>query len=412
VLASAARSNELLVEVETVEERDEDGHRIIAQRLPGKVRDGALTDSEDESHLTAGYEGLSKDEKSVFHTTPVTIDLRQNREGRDAKGIVLAAVQAFEKALVCPTEDLLQSTVAVPSAAATLTSRPSTRPERKLKRAKKLDVRRKTMGTRGRVASKAAWTHNDENLEPLKRSMSSNGKQMQQQQQQQQQNSATNVAPWDGEGELDQSHSTAPAAFAGIDQVAADSLLDEHIFAMERQLMSSQQPVSRPRASWLTPNHKGGGSSNNYDEEPRSMKRSQSAPAAKRNGRGLAASKVRGPNAALEERRLQEQSRQLSGSANQGEGPGRTSLRREVEIQRQVAQAKLIAAESGYTRTRVRRKSGSFRKPKGKMSSGKAPIGDLGTPASERIYKKYERAMSPPRRSKEDMARIAKIAGF
>merc|ERR1719230_1412070 len=142
--------------------------------------------------------------------------------------------------------------------------------------------------------------------------------------------------------------------------------------------MSSQQPVSRPRASWLTPNHKGGGSSNNYDEEPR----------------------------------LQEQSRQLSGSANQGEGPGRTSLRREVEIQRQVAQAKLIAAESGYTRTRVRRKSGSFRKPKGKMSSGKAPIGDLGTPASERIYKKYERAMSPPRRSKEDMARIAKIAGF
>ena len=111
------------------------------------------------------------------------------------------------------------------------------------------------------------------------------------------------------------------------------------------------------------------------------MKRSQSAPAAKRNGRGLAASKVRGPNAALEERRLQEQSRQLSGSANQGEGPGRTSLRREVEIQRQVAQAKLIAAESG-------------------------------SPASERIYKKYERAMSPPRRSKEDMARIAKIAGF
>ena len=423
VLTAAARGNDRLVEVELTEQ-DDNGHRIVAQRVLGKTDDkGGFHEIEDVGDLAPDLEGLSSEEKMMYRFAEVSIDLRHNREGRDPKAIIMAAVQDFAKALAEPTANILQTTAMASSAIPP--SNTVARPERKPKRTKKNAMQRKV--SRGRPTSKQAWTGNDENNDPTREDREGRmWSPPRKARPQQRREASIELAPWDNNGEPEERWATAPAAFAGIDQAEADALLDEHIDAMERELNRAKKRQIRPRAPWLIPKRLRGAEQESTENDrsmqrpmQRPMQRSQSAPPAKRNGRGATAPRVRGPNAALEERRVRDQQRQFSKTANQGNGPRRTSLRREVEIQRQVAEAELIAAEAGYTRPR-RKSAGSAsngsssgsKKFRGKKSVKiKVPAGE-NLPVSQRIYNKYARAMSPPKRSKEEARRIQKIAGF
>jgi hypothetical protein len=380
VLVSAARSNEQLAEVEIMED-EKYGHTILAQRVIGKSGD---TEGET-TNLVEKFENSNKEDKESFQVLPLSIDVRQNKEGRDAAALVTAAVRDFEKALTESSESMQRSTAAI--AAPTLISRTqqhsNKKIERKSKRSKK-PISRKSV--RGRAnASKITRRENDENYnpEPTKKNRTVLPP-----------NFHPDPTPWEVQEEP---RTTAPAAFKGIDQAIADSLLDEHIYAMERELKLSRQPVQRPRAAWLNPRDKRVGKNDN------SMKRSRSAPAAKRNDRG--GDKVRGPSAVLEERRIQEQLVKFAKSANRGKGPKRTSLRREVELQRQINDATFVAGETNASK--VRHLSSSKERQRASQLTKK---GEVST--SQRIYQKYADAMSPPRRSKEEEARIAKIAGF